>query len=374
MKVLVNSDIPVLVSSTAEAQTSDFTVQTSAAATYRHLLVPIDGSELSSMSIDRAVDFASELGARITFFHATPDYSASLQGDAEIVRMTAPDDYAYRFAGRARELLTKAESAARARGVPCASASATSDAPYTAIIDAARSAGCDLIFMASHGRRSKIGMMIGSQTLKVLVNAGIPVLVSATAETLIPIQAKAIGIIRDEHRSLAAVLHASLERLKSAIAEGTKPDPALMRSVAYYIKTFPIALHHPKEEEYLFSKLRQRTPLFDSELEELSRQHARDNALVDELAATVERYIEGSTSLVEVDQVLNRYAKFAWEHMGREEGVILPAAQRHLTEADWAEINDAFQKNSDPRFGGRTDDEFKRLFSRLVNIPPPASR
>jgi hemerythrin-like domain-containing protein len=95
---------------------------------------------------------------------------------------------------------------------------------------------------------------------------------------------------------------------------------------------------------------------------------------VDELAATVERYIEGSTSLVEVDQALNRYAKFAWEHMGREEGVILPAAQRYLTEADWVEINDAFQKNSDPRFGGKTDDEFKRLFSRLVNLPPPASR
>jgi nucleotide-binding universal stress UspA family protein/hemerythrin-like domain-containing protein len=373
LKVLVNADVPVLVSVTAEAQAPDSAVHASAAATYRHLLVPIDGSELSSVSIDQAVDFAFALGARITFFHATPDYAASFQGDAEIVRMTAPDDYAYRFAGRARELLTKAESAARARGVPCASASATSDSPYTAIVAAARSAGCDLIFMASHGRRSKIGMMIGSQTLKVLVNSDIPVLVSATTDPLLPIQAQAIGIIRDEHRSLAAVLHASLERLKSAIAEGARPDPDLMRTIVYYIKTFMLALHHPKEEEYLFSKLSQRTPQFDPELDELKRQHARDNELVDELSATVERYIDGATRLEEVDQVLNRYAKFAWEHMGREEGVILPAAQRHLTEEDWSEINDAFQKNRDPRFGGKAEVEFKHLFSRIVNLAPPAS-
>jgi hemerythrin-like domain-containing protein len=230
-----------------------------------------------------------------------------------------------------------------------------------------------MIFMASHGRRSKIGMMIGSQTLKVLVNSGVPVLVSATADSLIPVQAKAIGIIRDEHRSLAAVLHASLERLKSAIAEGTRPDPDLMRTIVYYIKTFPLTLHHPKEEEYLFSKLRQRTPQFDPELDELKRQHARDHELVAELAATVERYIDGSTNLEEVNQVLNRYAKFSWEHMGREEGVILPAAQRHLTEEDWNEINDAFQKNHDPRFGGEAETEFKHLFSRIVNLAPPES-
>ena len=94
---------------------------------YRHLLVPIESSDLSTVTIGRAVEFALSLGARITFFHARAGHASSIIGDADIVRMTAPEDYAYNFEGRARELLTKAESAARARGVPCASASAASD-------------------------------------------------------------------------------------------------------------------------------------------------------------------------------------------------------------------------------------------------------
>jgi hemerythrin-like domain-containing protein len=65
-----------------------------------------------------------------------------------------------------------------------------------------------------------------------------------------------------------------------------------------------------------------------------------------------------------------RYATFIWEHLGREESVILPAAERHLTAADWAEIDAAFSENRDPRFGGDTDAEFRRLFSRIVNLVP----
>ncbi|HQR59235.1 MAG TPA: universal stress protein UspA, partial [Azonexus sp.] len=73
------------------------------------------------------------------------------------------------------------------------------------------------------------------------------------------------------------------------------------------------------------------------------------------------------------EQAVSRYAQSIWEHMGREEGVILPLAQRHLTEEDWIEINEAFQMNRDPRFGGDTDAEFKRLFSRIVNLAPASN-
>ena len=338
---------------------------------YRHLLVPIENSDLSTVTIGRAVEFALALGARITFFHASADHSASISGDAEIVRMTAPEDYAYNFAGRARELLTKAESAARARGVPCASATMVSDSPYTAIIAAARSAGCDLIFMASHGRRSTLGMMLGSQTLKVLINSEIPVLVSAMAEP--PIPAQAIGIIRDEHRSLAAVLHAWQHLFKDAQGKGARPDAALMQAMVHYIQAFPVALHHPKEDEYLFRKLRERTAEANPELDELERQHVRDEKQVLELAALVDRYATGAASVADVEQAVSHYAQTIWEHMGREEGVILPLAQRHLTDEDWTEINAAFQQNRDPRFGGDTDAEFKRLFSRIVNLAPSSS-
>jgi nucleotide-binding universal stress UspA family protein len=224
---------------------------------YRHLLVPIDGTDLSTETVGRAVEFACTLGARITFFHARPDHSASLFGDAELVRATAPAEFVYSYEGRARELLSKAESAARALGVPCESSIAVSDTPYLAIIEAARAAGCDLIFMASHGRRSNLGMMLGSQTLKVLVNAGIPVLVSATANPAAP--RRAIGIIRDEHRSLAAVLHAWLHLLATARRSHTRPDPERMEAIVRYLQCFPVALHHPKEDEFLFRRLRSRT-------------------------------------------------------------------------------------------------------------------
>ncbi len=338
---------------------------------YRHLLVPIENSDLSTVTIGRAVEFALALDARITFFHARADHEASILGDADIVRVTAPEDYAYNFEGRARELLTKAESAARARGVPCASASAVSDSPYTAIIDAARSAGCDLIFMASHGRRTTLGMMLGSQTLKVLVNSEIPVLVSAMADP--PVPAQAIGIIRDEHRSLAAVLHAWQHLFKNAQSRNVRPDAGLMKAMVRYIQDFPVALHHPKEDDYLFRKLRERTAAANPELDELERQHVRDEQMVSELAAQVERYAAGEVTPGEMEQDVARYAQSIWEHMGREEGVILPLAQQYLTNEDWIEINEAFQKNRDPRFGGDTDAEFKRLFSRIVNLVPSSN-
>jgi nucleotide-binding universal stress UspA family protein/hemerythrin-like domain-containing protein len=334
---------------------------------YRHLLVPIDATDLSTVTIDHAVEFALALGARITFFHALPDPSASIMtmGDADLVRLTAPEDYAYSFEGRARELLTKAESAARARGVPCSSATAVSDAP-TAIIAAARTAGCDLVFMASHGRRSKIGMLLGSQTLKVLVNSDLPVLVSATADP--PVSAQAIGILRDEHRSLAAVLHAWDDLFSGARKQGVPPNATLMEAMMRYLREFPVALHYPKENDYLFRRLRERTAEANAELDELERQHVRYVQQKEELATLVDRYASGYVSVAELEQGLARYGQMLREHTGREESVIFPLAQRHLTAEDWAEINDAF--HHDPRFVGDTDAEFKYLFSRIVNLAP----
>ena len=335
---------------------------------YRHLLVPVDGTDLSIETVGRAAEFARGIGARITFFHAQPDHAASLFGDAEVVRMTSPEDFAYAFQGRARELLAKAESAARALGVPCDSRSAVSDTPYEAIIAAARDAGCDLIFMASHGRRSNIGMMLGSQTLKVLVHAALPVLVSATANPAPPV--RAIGIIRDEHRSLAAVLHAWRHVLASARRQGKAPDAPLMQAIVRYIQTFPVALHHPKEDDYLFRRLRERTSEVDAELDELEHQHERDRQLVAELAGMVDGAARGTIDVAALERAVTQYTTFVWEHLGREEAVILPAAERHLTAADWADINAAFSENRDPRFGGDTDDEYRRLFSRIVNLVP----
>jgi hemerythrin-like domain-containing protein len=221
--------------------------------------------------------------------------------------------------------------------------------------------------MASHGRRSNIGMMLGSQTLKVVMQTEIPVLIAATHNPATP--ARTLGIIRDEHRSLAAVMHAWMHLLATARTENRQPDADLMRAMVRYIRDFPLRLHHPKEDDYLFRLLRERTSSVDAELEELHRQHERDHELVAELAHLVE---SARPDLAKLEDAVVRYARFLWEHMGREEGVILPAAQKYLTAADWVEIDAAFASNNDPRFGSDTDLQYRRLFSRIVNLASPS--
>ena len=341
---------------------------------YRHLLVPIDDSDLSIDVIGNAVGLARTVGARITFFHAVADPARSVASNAELLRATTHDNDAY--TGKARELLAKAEAAAHACGVPCTSLQRPGDKPATAIIEAARSSGCDLIFMASRGQRGRLGMALASETLQVLMNAGLPVLVSATSNPKPP--AHAIGIIRDEHRSLAAVMHTWMQALAAARAAGAAADVAQMRGIVRYIQDFPVALHHPKEEEHLFKRLRERTDAFDAELDELQCQHHRDEHLLAELAAHVAT-LEGcgddaaaTAATRALEESVQGYARFLWEHLGREEGVILPAAQQHLSEADWVEIDRAFQTNREWRHDGETDKACRQLFSRIVNNAYPA--
>ncbi len=339
---------------------------------YRHLLVPIDGTELSIQVVGNAVGLARAVGARVTFFHAVADHAGSLRGDLEILRVTSADDYNYAATGKTRELLSKAEAAARALGVPCESMWAVNDRPAQAIVAAARDRGCDLIFMASHGHRGKLGMALASETLTVLMNAGLPVLVSATGEPEPP--ARAIAVIRDEHRSLAAVLHAWTQLLADARAGNTSAHPVPMRAIIHYLRNFPVKLHHPKEEKYLFPVLRARTSAVDAELDELERQHERDRGLVAELASRVEALAAGHDDATRVaatrdlEQAVARYADFHWEHMGREEAVILPAAQQHLTAGDWESINAAFSQDPDIRLGGETDLEYHHLIARIVTL------
>jgi nucleotide-binding universal stress UspA family protein len=129
---------------------------------YRHLIVPLDDSPLAVEVAHQAVKLASKLGAKVTFFHAPADYGASSLGALE--RVLAPAAFNEHVAGEARAILAKAETVARAANVSFDSAMTTSDRPHEAILEVAESRGCDLIFMASHGRRGLKGLILGSQT------------------------------------------------------------------------------------------------------------------------------------------------------------------------------------------------------------------
>ena len=144
---------------------------------FKHILVPTDGSKLSSDTASRAIDVARETGAKITFFFAKPDYPVAFYGEGALIDPTTPDKFAEMAQQQATEILAMHEAAAKAAGVVSATASSVSDIPYEAIIAAAEESGADLIFMASHGRRGISGLLLGSETQKVLTHSKIPVLV-----------------------------------------------------------------------------------------------------------------------------------------------------------------------------------------------------
>lgn len=144
---------------------------------FKHILVPTDGSDLSSETVKRAVDFARESGAKITFFFAKPDYPIAFYGEGALIDPTTPERFSEMAEKQAQEILSRATKLADAAGVSNAIVSIVSDIPYVSIIDAATNAGCDLIFMASHGRRGFSGLLLGSETQKVLTHSKIPVLV-----------------------------------------------------------------------------------------------------------------------------------------------------------------------------------------------------
>mgnify|MGYP000878550799 CR=1 FL=1 len=144
---------------------------------FKHILVPTDGSELSQDTVRRAISFAKETGARITAFYAKPEYPVTYYGEGALIDPTTPEKFAELADQQAKQVLGFVEKLCSDAGVPCTGLAATSDVPYEAIIDAANSAGCDLIFMASHGRKGITGLLLGSETNKVLTHSKIPVLV-----------------------------------------------------------------------------------------------------------------------------------------------------------------------------------------------------
>jgi nucleotide-binding universal stress UspA family protein len=144
---------------------------------FKHILVPTDGSKLSANAAKQAVKLAKALGAKVTGFYAAPDYSSTYYGDGYILRAPSAEARAEAMENQARLYLSAIEVEAGVEKVECEVFHTVSDSPYEAIIDAAKKKKCDLILMASHGRRGLSGLVLGSETQKVLIHSKVPVLV-----------------------------------------------------------------------------------------------------------------------------------------------------------------------------------------------------
>jgi nucleotide-binding universal stress UspA family protein len=141
---------------------------------FKKILVPTDGTELSAKAIDGAVQMARQLGAQVIGVTVMEPYSYSSLSE---YRPESFEDYEARMEKVAKERLEKLESVAKAANVAVETVVAKSFSPYEAIIETAKQRGCDVIFMASHGRRGLNAVLLGSETQKVLTHSNIPVMV-----------------------------------------------------------------------------------------------------------------------------------------------------------------------------------------------------
>jgi len=142
---------------------------------HKHILMPTDGSELSQNAVDYGMALAKSVNAKVTVLTVSTPFRGAVV-EPGLVTDTL-DQYQERTAALAEKYFDAARASAVALGVTCDALHAVHDEPYQAIIDAAARKSCDLIVMASHGRRGVVAIMLGSETVKVLTHSTIPVLV-----------------------------------------------------------------------------------------------------------------------------------------------------------------------------------------------------
>lgn len=181
-----------------------------------------------------------------------------------------------------------------------------------------------------------------------------------------------LQIIRDEHSSLAAML----QSMRMLVERGPADDPRnffdVLRAMLFYIDEFPERLHHPKESELLFPRVARSAPEVMGAVDRLERDHMNGEKTVREVQHLLLAWeLLGDSRREAFETTFKKYVEFYLDHMRLEETVILPEAEKHLSAADWKELDEAFEKNCDPLTGKYPPDPvYDRLFTRIVMKAP----
>lgn len=145
---------------------------------FKHILLPTDGSKLSGRAVKFGIELAKSMKAKVTTLHVVPEFRMIVDEGfvasrgAEMQKRFETESRAH-----ARKLLAKVEAAAKTAGIKCEAVAVVGDLPFQHIIETAKNKKCDLILMASHGRKGLSSLLLGSETAKVLTHSKIPVLV-----------------------------------------------------------------------------------------------------------------------------------------------------------------------------------------------------
>lgn len=147
---------------------------------FKHIAIPTDGSKLADKGVKAGVKLAQALGARVTGVYVIPPYQPMVYGEAAayFIPGMSPEDYKQQCLKEAKKALAAVEIEAQTAGVPCETRVVTAPQPSAGILRAARAAKCDAIAMSSHGRGAVGGLLLGSETNRVLAQSKLPVLVT----------------------------------------------------------------------------------------------------------------------------------------------------------------------------------------------------
>ena len=183
---------------------------------------------------------------------------------------------------------------------------------------------------------------------------------------------RALTILRDEHRSILAVLHGMDYLVQGIRTLGKKVDSRVFHAMMYYLDTFSERMHHPKEDRYLFKAVRERSAEADPLLAELEEEHAHGEEGLRRLAQALIRYEEGGQKeFPAFEREVENFARNYRDHMRKEEDLLFPLAEKALTAADWSKLYIAIGKDRDPLAMGGDARDFDALFNRILEIAPP---
>jgi len=182
----------------------------------------------------------------------------------------------------------------------------------------------------------------------------------------------ALQVIRDEHAAVSAVLRSMLQMMERDPDEQPERFFDVLRAMLFYIDEFPERRHHPKESDLLFPKIARVAPELMGVIERLEADHVSGESRVRELQHLLLAWeLLGDSRRAAFQEAAARYVEFYLNHMRTEETELLPVAQKHLSEADWVQLNAAFATHADdPLVSGDHDPVYDRLFTRIVMRTP----
>lgn len=181
-----------------------------------------------------------------------------------------------------------------------------------------------------------------------------------------------LNTIRDEHASLAAMLQSMRMMIERGPGDDRRNFFDVVRAMLFYIDEFPERLHHPKESNLLFPKVVKASPQVMGAVDKLERDHlCSEKAARDLQHLLLSWELLGPSRRQAFEDAFKRYVDIYLEHMRLEETVILPEAERCLSDADWQLLDKAFAENADPLTGHYPPTlEYEKLFSLIVTRAP----